>query len=95
MKYKDKKALTDSEKILFTAAHSYLKDVLNGRTGIPAKAWKAERDKLTADRKTLNLRYVKLKDEVKEAEKIRRSVYSILRQGQREQQPKRMQDLNI
>lgn len=93
MKYKGKKTLTDSEQILFTAAHSYLKDVLNGRTGIPAKAWKAERDKLTAERKTLNQRYVALKDEVKEAEQIRKSVYSILRQEQREQQPHRAQDM--
>ena len=78
-----------------TAAHSYLKDVLNGRTGIPTKAWKAARDKLTADRKTLNLRYVKLKDEVKEAEQIRKSVYSILRQEQREQQPHRTQNIDL
>ncbi len=28
MKYKGKKPLTDSKQILFTAAHSYLKDVL-------------------------------------------------------------------
>ena len=95
MKYKGKKALTDSEQILFTAAHSYLKDVLNGRTGIPTKAWKIERDKLTADRKTLNLRYVKLKDEVKEAEQIRRSVYSIMRQEQREQQPHRAKNMDL
>ena len=36
--------------------------------------------KLTAERKTLNQRYLTLKEEVKEAEKIRKSVYSILRQ---------------
>ena len=33
----------------------------------------------------LNQRYLALKEEVKEAEKIRKSVYSILRQEQREQ----------
>jgi len=33
------------------------------------------------------------KEEVKEAEKIRKSVYSILRQEQREQQPHRKQDM--
>ena len=38
-------------------------------------------------------RYVALKSEVKEAEKIRKSVYSILRQEQREQQPHRKQDM--
>ena len=86
LKYKGKKALPDSEQILFTAAHDYLKGVMNGKTTIPANAWKAEYAKLTAERKTLNQRYLALKDEVKEAEQIRKSVYSILRQEQREQQ---------
>lgn len=90
MRYKGKKALPDSEQIRFTAAHSYLKDVLNGKTTLPAKAWKAEYAKLTAERNGLNQRYITLKNEVKEAEQIRRSVYSILR---REQQPRRAQDL--
>ena len=43
-----------------------------------------------AERKTLNQRYLTLKEEVKEAEKIRKSVYSILRQ---EQQPRKAQDM--
>ena len=60
---------------------------------IPTKAWKEEYTKLTAERKTLNQRYLALKEEVKEAEKIRKSVYSILRQEQREQQPHRKQDM--
>lgn len=93
LKYKGKKPLTDTEQILFTAAHDYLKGVMNGKTTIPAKAWKAEYAKLTAERKTLNQRYLSLKDEVKEAEQIRKSVYSILRQEQREQQPRRAQDM--
>ncbi len=46
--------------------------------------------KPTAERKTLNQRYLALKEEVKEAEKIRKSVYSILR---REQQTRRKQDM--
>lgn len=93
MRYKGKKALTDTEQALFTAAHSYLKEVMNGKTTIPTKAWKAEYAKLTAERKTLNQRYLVLKDEVKEAEQIRKSVYSILRQEQRERQPHRAQDV--
>ncbi|WP_349948750.1 hypothetical protein ABFV83_10145 [Lacrimispora sp. BS-2] len=32
LKYKGKKTLTESEQILFTAANTYLKDVMNGRT---------------------------------------------------------------
>ena len=36
-----------------------------------------------------------LKDEVKEAEKIRKSVYSIMRQEQHAQQPHRTQDMDL
>ena len=92
-KYKGKKPLTEAEQILFTTAKDYLKGVMNGKTTIPTKAWKEEYTKLTAERKTLNQRYLALKEEVKEAEKIRKSVYSILRQEQREQQPRRKQDM--
>lgn len=95
LKYKGKKPLTDTEQILFTAAHDYLKGVLNGKTTLPTKAWKAEYVKLTAERKTLNQRYLVLKDEVKEAEQIRKSVYSILRQEQRERQPHRTQETEL
>ena len=69
-------------QILFTTAKDYLKGVANGKTTIPTKAWKTEYAKLTAERKTLNQRYLELKEEVKEAEKIRKSVCSILRQEQ-------------
>ena len=60
---------------------------------IPTKTWKAEYAKLTAERKTLNQRYLALKEEVKEAEQIRKSVYSILRQEQREHAQRRTQDM--
>lgn len=91
--YKGKKPLTDAERVQLTAARDYLKGVMNGKTTIPTKTWKEEYTKLTAERKTLNQRYLALKEEVKEAEKIRKSVYSILRQEQREQQPHRKQDV--
>ena len=74
---------------MHTAKKDYHKGVMNGKTTIPTKAWKEEYTKLTAERKTLNQRYLALKEEVKEAEKIRKSVYSILRQEQREQQSRR------
>ena len=92
-KYKGKKPLTEAEQILFATAKDYLKGVMNGKTTIPTKAWKEEYTKLTAERKNLNQRYLALKEEVKEAEKIRKSVFSILRQEQREQQPNRKQDM--
>ena len=92
-KYRGKKKLTEAEQILFTAARDYLKGVMNGKTAIPTKAWKAEYATLTAERKTLNQRYLVLKGEVKEAEQIRKSVYSILRQVQREHAQRRAQDM--
>lgn len=93
LKLKGKKSLSEAEQILFTAAQNYLKGVMNGKTTLPTKAWKTEYAKLTAERNGLNQRYIALKDEVKEAEQIRKSVYSILRQEQREQQPRRAQDM--
>jgi ATP-dependent exoDNAse (exonuclease V) alpha subunit len=95
LKCKGKKALTDSKQILFTTAGNYLKGAMNGRTTLPTKAWKSEYSKLTAERQMLNQRYIALKNDVKEAEQIRKSVYSILRQEQREQQPRRAQDMEL
>ncbi len=95
LKYKGKRALTDTEQTLFMAANNYLKGVMNGKTSLPTKAWKAEYSKLANQRNKLNQRYVSLKDEVKEDEQIRRSVYSILRQEQRKQQPRRVHDVEL
>ena len=80
-----------SYRLWFTTVKDYLKGVMNGKTTIPVKAWKTEYAKLTNQWKTLNQRYLELKEEVKEAEKIRKSVYSILRQEQREHAPQRAQ----
>ena len=91
--YKGKKPLTDAERIQFAAALDYLKGVMNGRTTIPINAWKVEYNKLATQRKELNQRYLALKAEVKEAEQIRKSVYSILRQEQREHAQRRTQDM--
>lgn len=77
----------------YEAAGRYLQGVMNGKTTLPKKAWKAEYANLTAERDTLNQRCTALKDEVKEAEQIRKSVYSILRQEQREQQPRKTQGI--
>ena len=82
-----------SYRLWFTTVKDYLKGVMNGKTTIPVKAWKTEYAKLTNQWKTLNQRYLELKEQVKEAEKIRKSVYSILRQEQREHAPQRAQDM--
>ncbi len=95
LKLKGKKPLSEAEQILFTAAHSYLKDIMNGKTTLSTKAWKTEYTKLTAEQKKLNQKYLVLKNEVKEVEQIRKSVDSILRQEQREQQPHRAQDMEL
>ena len=63
--------------------------IMNGKTSIPLKAWKAERDKLNGEKKELTRRYYALKDEVKEVEQIRRNVYSILREENGREQPTR------
>ena len=86
LKLKGKKSLSETEQVQFTMAKSYLKDIMNGKTTLPTKAWKTEYNSLINERKTLNDRYRTLKDEVSEAEKIRKSVYSILRQEQRNKQ---------
>ena len=79
----------------YEAAARYLNGVMNGRTTLPTKAWKAERDKLNAERQQLSHRYDKLKNEVKEVEQIRRNVYSILRDESRSEQLTRQQDLDL
>ena len=78
----------------YEAAGRYLDGVMNGRTGIPLKAWKAEHEKLTAERKELSRRYLALKDEVKEAEHIRKGVYAILREENCKEQPTHKQNLD-
>ena len=79
----------------YEAAARYLNGVMNGRTTLPTKAWKAEHDKLKAERHQLSHRYDKLKGEVKEVEQIRRNVYSILREETRGEQPKKTHDINL
>jgi len=82
------------ELTLYQAAERHIKGVLNGRDKILLPAWKAEREKLTADRNRLNQRYVTLKGEVKEVEKIHRNVYDILREETREAQRTRARDID-
>jgi len=78
LKYKGK-ARTESEEILFASAKRYITDYLNGRKEIPNKAWKAERVRLNAEKATLYQDYYRLKDEVKNAETIKRNVNEIMR----------------
>ena len=62
---------------------------MSGKTSIPLKAWKSERDKLNGEKKELTRQYHALKDEVKEVEQIRRNVYSILMEENGREHPTR------
>ena len=89
---KKQEAFYESHRMELThyeAAERYLNAVMNGKTGIPLKAWKAERDKLNVEKKQLTRQYYALKDEVKEVEQIRRNVYSILMEENGREQPTR------
>jgi len=91
-KPKDKESFYEShrrELTLYEAAERYIKGVLNGRDKIPLPTWKAEREKLTAERKRLNAEYISLKDEVGKVEKIARSVQDILSEERRREHPLR------
>ena len=84
---------------MFEAADKYLRDVLQGRfdpkKSPPVSKWQAEIGKLNAERERLESDYYKLREEVKDAEQIRKSVYNIVRREQREQQPRRTHEMDI
>ena len=63
----------------YEAARNHLDGVMNGRTDIPRKAWRAERETLAGERQTLRAEYDRLKEEVQSAEVIRRCVETALR----------------
>ena len=64
---------------LYESAKAYLESVMKGKTIIPTKIWKTEYVKLTSDIKRLNQEYAALKNETAEIEKIRTTVYDIMR----------------
>ena len=78
---------------MFDEAERYLKKVLqkhfDPKKQPPISTWKAECEGLNAERGKLNQQYYALKDEVDEATRIRSRVHDIMRQEQREQQPRR------
>ena len=73
------------EITLYQAAERYLKEIMNGRTGLPVKAWKDERTALAAGKAELNQEYARIKAEVQQVEIIQRNVDNILREETREQ----------
>jgi len=69
-----------AEISLFESAERYLKGVMNGKTTLPIKAWRAEHGKLATEKNTLMQEYVLLKSEVQKVEQIRRNISGIMRE---------------
>ena len=59
-----------AEITLFESASRYLKSIMNGKTTLPVKAWRAEHVKLAAEKEKLNQDYASMKEEVREVEAI-------------------------
>jgi hypothetical protein len=62
----------EADFIKFEAAHRFFTGVLNGRTTIPIPKWKAEYKQLEKDRVVLQGEYRRLKEDVAEAEAVKR-----------------------
>ncbi len=55
---------------------------MNGNTKLPLKKWKAEHSTLTANKENLYRDYYKLRDDVREAETVKREVERIVNSGE-------------
>ena len=85
----------DDKKVEFYVLNSYADtETMQADFWPLLQTRKPEQEKLTAERKELSRRYLALKDEVKEAEQIRKGVYAILREENRKEQPTHKQDLD-
>ena len=67
-----------TEIALFESAHRYFGQHLNGDT-LPLQSWKEERAKLLTERAALNGQYHTLKEEVRQAEIVKRNVERLMR----------------
>ncbi|MCL2392953.1 MAG: hypothetical protein FWC66_10190, partial [Oscillospiraceae bacterium] len=77
-----------AEITLYQAAERYLKGVMNGRTTLPIKAWKTERETLIAEKKEISKSYVSMKDELAMIDRIRKSARELMPS----QEPRRTRD---
>jgi hypothetical protein len=90
-----------TEIVLYEAAERYLRNVLQGRFDVkklpPMTKWKEERAAKIAEQKALYADYYRLRDEVKNAEAIKRSVEQVTRadEPKREQIRRRSRDLGL
>jgi len=83
------------ELALYESAERYLNGIMNGKTGLPVNAWKAERSKLTAEKNTLYQKYYSLKEEVRKAEAIRRDAQNIMRKEAMDKRPQLSQGMEL
>ena len=85
-----------SEEITaYEVASKYLKEHLNGYNKIPEKAWRDERDELLAARYAHVEEYYNLKDDVRNAEVLRKGAENIMREDASRAQPQRTQNMEL
>ena len=74
---------------------TYLKDHLNGRTAIPEKEWRAERDKLLAERYAQCDEYYKLREDVRNVEVLRCGTEKMISETTPERTPTHKRDMSL
>jgi ATP-dependent exoDNAse (exonuclease V) alpha subunit len=79
----------------FESAKDYFGGGMNGRTKIPIKEWKAEHEKLTAERFNLCESYYRLKDEVHNVEILRKGAEEIMREETQREQRTRKREMEL
>ena len=77
-----------TEIALFESAYRYLKQHLNGQTP-PLQSWKEERGEMFTERVALNEQYHTLKEEVREAEIVKRNVERLISRSERKKEKDR------
>ena len=75
-------------------AKRYFEKIMNGRTGLPIKAWKEEHIKLTAEKYALCEEYYRVKDDVKNVEVFQKGAEGILGDSSPERTHSRSPDMN-
>ena len=78
----------------YKTAKKYLDEVMNGRTPIPIKSWKAEQEKLIAVKYTLSEKYYSLKDEIRNIELLWRGVENLIREESQRELPERARGIS-
>lgn len=76
-------------------AKQYLDAVMNGRTGLPVKEWKAEQARLATEKYLLCEEYYRLKDETRSIEVLLNDAENSMREDGREARHSRTQDIEL